>query len=180
MLASIKNRSSLVSALMSLVTTSASAQDSTLAQVVKHGDLETNVTVTLNAPRDAVFRALTSCEAIKQWMQPEKMSLADCSIDARVGGSLKLVFLASPDRRLTVRDAYRALEKPRLIQYEESYDFSPLTISVTATLEGAGERTMFKETLLYRSKQDRDTDFPGIAGSVPSAYAKLDRYLQAQ
>ena len=154
------------------------AQDEPQAQVVKQGDLETIVTTTFKASPDAVFRAFTSCEAIQQWMRPERMTLTECSIDARVGGSLKLVFLASKERRIEVRDSYRVLDPPRLIQYEESYDFSPLTMSVTARLEASNGETRFKETLLYRSKQERDQDFPGIAESVPAAYAKLDGYLQ--
>ena len=76
------------------------------------------------------------------------------------------------------RFAYRALEIPSRIQYEESYDFSPLTISVTATFAESDGRTQFVETLVYRTTQERDEDFPGIAESVPAAYAKLDRYLR--
>lgn len=162
------------------MTTHSVAQEAPQAQVVKNGDLETLVTTTFKAPREAVFRAFTTCEAIKEWMKPERMTLSECSIDARVGGSLKLVFLAGKDRRLEVRDSYRTLDAPRLIQYDESYDFSPLTMSVTATLEASNGETRFKETLVYLSKEERDTDFPGIAESVPAAYAKLDRYLQAR
>ena len=160
------------------VTTTTVAQDAPQTRVVKQGDLETLVTTTFKAPRAAVFRAFTSCEAIKEWMKPERMTLTECSIDARVGGSLKLVFLASKDRRVEVRDTYRALDAPGTIQYEESYDFSPLRMSVTATLEESNGETRFKETLAYRSKAERDADFPGIADSVPGAYAKLDRYVQ--
>jgi len=156
------------------------AQDQSQAQVVKQDDRETIVTTTFKASPDAVFRAFTSCEAIKQWMKPERMTLTECSIDARVGGSLKLVFLAAKERRVEVHDSYRVLDAPRLIQYEESYDFSPLTMSVTARFEESNGETRFKETLLYRSKQERDQDFPGIAESVPAAYAKLERYLQGR
>ena len=157
-----------------------SAQDTLQVDVVKQGETETIVTTTFNAPADAVYRAFTSCVSIKQWMKPERMTLAECSIDARVGGSLVLAFLAGKEQRVEVRDTYRALEAPRLIQYEESYDFSPLTISVTARLDESNGETPFKVTLLYRSTQERDQDYPGIAGSVPGAYAKLDRYLQSK
>ena len=161
-----------------VMSTNTLAQDTPQAQVVKEGELATLVTTTFHARRDAVFRAFTTCEAIKEWMKPDRMALTECSIDARVGGSLVLVFLASKNRRLEVRDTYRALEAPRLIRYDESYDFSPLTIAVTATLEESNGVTQFKETLLYRTTEERDADFPGIAESVPGVYAKLDRYLR--
>lgn len=154
------------------------AQESTIVTTDKQGELVTNVSVTLRAPPAAVFRALTSCEAIKQWMQPERMTLSECQADARVGGTLKLVFLASKDRRIQVTDTYRELVAPRLIRYDETYDFSPLTIDVTATLEEVAGGTLFKEKLLYRSAQERDTDFPGIASSVQQAYVRLNLYLQ--
>ncbi len=127
-----------------------SAQGALQVDVVKQGEIATIVTTTFKAPADTVFRAFTSCEAIKQWMKPERMTLAECSIDARIGGSLVLVFLAGKERRLEVRDSYRTLDAPRLIQYDESYDFSPLTISVTARLDEANGETRFEETLLYR------------------------------
>ena len=148
--------------------------------VVKQGDLEIAVTTTFKSPADAVYRAFTSCEAIKEWMKPERMTLSACSIDARIGGSLVLKFLAGKDRKLEVRDSYRALDAPRLIQYEESYDFSPITISVTARLDESNGETRFNETLRYRSTAERDQDFPGIAGSAPGAYGKLDQYLQSK
>ena len=162
------------------VTPVVSAQGALQVDVVKQGEIATIVTTTFKAPADAVFRAFTSCEAIKQWMKPERMTLTECSIDARVGGSLVLAFLAGKERRLEVRDSYRTLDAPRLIQYEESYDFSPLTMSVTARLDESNGETRFEETLLYRSTQERDQDFPGIAESLPGAYARLDRYLQSK
>jgi uncharacterized protein YndB with AHSA1/START domain len=160
------------------MTTNTLAQDAPQAQVLKNGERETVVTKAFKAPRAAVFRAFTSCEAIEEWMKPERMTLSECSVDARAGGSLRLVFLAAKDRRVEVRDVYRVLDAPRRIQYEESYDFSPLTISVTATLEESNGETQFRETLVYRSTAERDADFRGIAESVPAVYAKLDRYLR--
>jgi uncharacterized protein YndB with AHSA1/START domain len=158
----------------------ASAQGALQVDVVKQGETEIVVTTTFKASADAVFRAFTSCEAIGQWMKSERMTLTECSIDARPGGSLVLAFLAAKEQRFEVRDSYRALDAPRLIQYEESYDFSPLTISVTARLDESNGKTRFKETLLYRSTQERDQDFPGISENVPGAFARLDRYLQSK
>jgi uncharacterized protein YndB with AHSA1/START domain len=157
-----------------------SAQGALQVDVVKQGEIEIIVTTTFKAPAEAVFRAFTSCEAIRQWMKSERMTLTECSIDARPGGSLVLAFLAGKEQRFEVRDSYRALDAPRLIQYEESYDFSPLTISVTARLDESNGETRFRETLLYRSTQERDQDFPGIAEHVPGAFARLDRYLQSK
>jgi uncharacterized protein YndB with AHSA1/START domain len=146
--------------------------------IVREGELGIIVTVPLEGPRATVFRALTQCDAIQQWLQPANMLLAECTTDARPGGTLKFVFHAPRDRKLEVRGLYRTVEE-NVIEYVESYDFSPVEILVTTTLQEADRRTLFKQTLMYRTTQERDTDFPNIASSAPGAYAKLNGYLRS-
>jgi hypothetical protein len=48
------------------------------------------------------------------------------------------------------------VEPPNRIEYTETYDFSPLRLQVTMTLDQAGADTVFKQTIVYGSKQERD------------------------
>ena len=61
--------------------------------------------------------------------------------------------------------------------YTETYDFSPLRVSVTTILEPSKRQTLFEQTLTYSSKQERDADFEGVATSSSEAYASLERHL---
>jgi hypothetical protein len=50
---------------------------------------------------------------------------------------------------------------------------------VTTVLEEDGNGTVFRQTLTYSSKQERDTDFDPVTTSAGEAYANLDRYLES-
>lgn len=49
------------------------------------------------APIDAVWRAWTEAEALRQWWGPEKTTIPECEIDARVGGRIYVVTEASAE-----------------------------------------------------------------------------------
>ena len=79
-----------------------------------------------------------------------------------------------------MRGEYRSFDAPRGFAYRESYDFSPLEIDVTTSLEEADGGTRFTQTLRYFSTRERDEDFDGVATSSREAYAKLARYLETR
>lgn len=129
------------------------------------------------ADRETVFAALTQANHLVNWMQPSNMALVACEVDLRVGGSFRYVFRRPGGTELEVRGTYEAVDAPARFTYTETYDFSPLEVLVRTVLEIADEATLFKQTLSYPSKQQRDDDFDGVATSAREAYAKLDRYL---
>ena len=126
------------------------------------------------APRQKVFDALTQAKHLVRWMQPSNMSLVECEVDLRVGGSFRYVFARPGGRRLEVRGAYRKVDAPHGFAYTESYDFSPLQIQVTMELEG---ETLFRQTLVYATKEERDADLDGVTSSAAEVYGNLERYL---
>lgn len=151
-------------------------QESTM-QATKPSDTEILLTQKFAAPRETVFAALTKVEHLSAWMRPTAMALVSCEVDLRVGGRLRYVFERPNGRKIEVRGTFEAVDPPHRFVYTETYDFSPLKVLVTTSLEEADEKTIFKQTLRYSSKQERDEDFPGVATSSTDAYAKLDRYL---
>jgi uncharacterized protein YndB with AHSA1/START domain len=151
-------------------------QESTM-QATKPSDTEIQLTQTFAAPRETVFAALTKAEHLGVWMRSTAMALVSCEVDLRAGGRLRYVFERPNGRKIEVLGTFETVDPPRRFVYTETYDFSPLKVLVTTSLEEAGEKTIFKQTLRYSSKQERDEDFPGVAASSKEAYARLDRYL---
>lgn len=147
-------------------------------QTSKPSDLEIVLERSFAAPRDAVFAALTQAEHLSQWIKSKRMTLATCEVDLRAGGTFRYVFQRPSGARIEVRGLYKAVDPPRRFEYTESYDFSPLIVQVSTTLETKNGKTLFKQRLAYPSKQERDDDFEGVATSAADAYAELERYLE--
>jgi uncharacterized protein YndB with AHSA1/START domain len=49
---------------------------------------------TYDAPAEAVWRAWTQAESLRQWWGPDKTTVAECGVDLRVGGRLYIVTVA--------------------------------------------------------------------------------------
>ncbi|HEY9014157.1 MAG TPA: SRPBCC domain-containing protein, partial [Gemmatimonadales bacterium] len=62
--------------------------------VERTSDREVVVTRTVNGPARLVFEAFTKAELLKRWWVPKSMgmTLLSCEVDARVGGTYRLVF----------------------------------------------------------------------------------------
>ena len=94
-------------------------------------------------------------------------------------GHYRYTFESPSGRKIELRGVYDTVDEPRGFRYTESYDFSPLKVLVTTTLDGLGDRTGFKQILVYGSKEERDADFAGVATSAQTVYASFDLYLQS-
>lgn len=49
---------------------------------------------TYAAPIADVWRAWTEPELLRQWWGPEKTTIAECEVDLRVGGQVRIVMVA--------------------------------------------------------------------------------------
>jgi uncharacterized protein YndB with AHSA1/START domain len=148
--------------------------------VSKVSERDIVVAGTFSVARPVLFDALTRPEHLTRWMGADGMTLADAEVEPRRGGSLRYVFQRPGGRRIEVRGAYRTFDPPRGFAYLETYDFSPLRVDVTATLEEAGRETRLTQTLRYASTRERDEDFEPVASSSRQAYANLARYLASR
>jgi uncharacterized protein YndB with AHSA1/START domain/ribosomal protein S18 acetylase RimI-like enzyme len=149
-------------------------------QATTPSDSEIVLVQTFSAPREAVFAALTDAKQIAEYLKPTAFTLVSCEVDPRVGGKLRYVFGRSNGRRIEVRGTFETVEPPHRFAYGESYDFSPLEVQVTTSLEEVVKRTRLTQTLRYASKQERDEDYPGVTESAKEVFANLDRYLETR
>ena len=143
----------------------------------KPSDNEIVLTRTFEAPRAAVFAALTRAEHLVHWMETEGMTLVACETNPKAGGTFRYVFQRPSGAKLEVRGSYEAMDPPRQFVYTETYDFSPLSVLVTTTLEEDGAKTVLQQMLRYSSKRERDEDYDGVVSSATEAFSRLERYL---
>ena len=108
------------------------------------------------------------------------MTLAACAVDLRAGGRFRYAFERAGGKKIEVRGENEVVEPPRRFVYTESYDFSPLRVHVTTTLDDAAGSTAFTQTLRYASKPERDEDFPGVKSSSKEAFERLARSLDGR
>lgn len=59
--------------------------------------LPLTVTRRINAPRDLVYRAWTEPEQFSQWFGPHAATMPFCTLDVRVGGSLRFLHRFAED-----------------------------------------------------------------------------------
>lgn len=93
------------------------------------------------AEPEAVFRAWTDPDEMKEWYCPEGGSVDAVAVDLTVGGRFK-VAMRMPDAVHVVHGVYREIEPPRRLaftwQWEEMEDEETL---VTIELRGQGDAT---------------------------------------
>ena len=130
-------------------------------------------TLTLDAPREAVWRALTDAEELARWFAPE------VSVDARVGGSVawkwsghfdwqQTIDVLEPGRRLRTRyDAWGGSES------------EPHPLFIDWRLEGEGGTTTLRIVHSgFESDARFDQEYDGISSGWPIELQSLRLYLE--
>jgi uncharacterized protein YndB with AHSA1/START domain len=112
------------------------------------------LTRTIKASRQAVFKAWTEPEQMKQWMAPEGLDLPAVEADVRVGGAYRIQMISPDGATHTAYGTYREINPPERLVYTWSWKEEPHSdigeTLVTVTLEeaeGATEVTMLHEGL---------------------------------
>src|SRR4029079_12396871 len=107
--------------------------------VERKSERELVVTRTFDAPARIVFEAWTKPELFKQWWVPKSMgmSLRACEMDARTGGTYRLVFGHDAETPAEFFGRYLEVTPPSRLVWtnEEGGDGRPVT---TVTFEETG------------------------------------------
>lgn len=75
-------------------------------------------------PASAVWRAWTEAELLRQWWGPDKTTVPECRVDARVGGELYIVMEAGPEMgryagtRWPMAGTFTAVERTTRLTYD--------------------------------------------------------------
>jgi len=151
-------------------------------KVETRGDREIVMTRVFDAPRELVFKALTTPELLKRWFGPHGWTLTECEVDLRVGGAWRFLSKGPDGRTMGMRGVYREIVPPERIQYTESFDewAEQGSALITTTLAERDGRTTLTCVSLAPSREVRDAVIrTGMEHGAAETYDRLADTLHA-
>ncbi len=148
--------------------------------VERKSDREVVVTRTVDGPAHLVFEAWTKAELFARWWVPKSagLTLLSCAIDARVGGTYRLVFRhpASEQPMAFFGTYIEVMPHSRLVwTNEEAGEAGAVT---TVTFEEKDGKTLVVVRDLYPSKEALDAGI-GSTDGMGETFDQLDALLVA-
>jgi uncharacterized protein YndB with AHSA1/START domain len=146
------------------------------------GKQELFITREFDAPRELVFDAFTKPELVQRWLLgPPGWSMPVCEIDLRVGGAYRYVWRKDDDRtEMGMGGVYREIAAPDRIVHTERFDdpWYQGEAMVTTVMNEQGGRTTVTQTMLFDSRETRDSVLAsGMESGVRASYDRLDEVL---
>ena len=130
----------------------------------------------LKASPQAVWRALTQPEALKQWMGPsDEFQVLVAETDVRVGGRYHIVMKSPDGEEHDVSGVYREVVANRKLVYTWAWKSTPereSLVTIELTPAGDGTELMLKHER-FADKESRDRHEQGWTGCV----RRLERML---
>lgn len=140
--------------------------------------LEIVTTREFDAPLELVFDVLTKPEHVRNWFAPFTDVVTECSIDLRVGGSYRIVFVGQDGAECVFRGTYLEVEPPTRTVATWLFEGWPDAEAVeTVDLHETDGVTKMTVMLAFRDQAGRDhmTTNDGQEDS----FNKLEDYLRS-
>ena len=143
-------------------------------------DREIVMTRVIDAPRDLVFEAHSSCEHLSQWWGPRRYEIASCEVDFRPGGAWRIVHRGSDGMEFPFRGEYREIVRPERITWTFEWEGLPGHVSVqTVAFEERDGKTTLTTTVVFDTVEDRDGMLQsGMEGGAAESMDRLEEYLE--
>jgi uncharacterized protein YndB with AHSA1/START domain len=157
------------------------ASGSNKLTVTTRSDREIVMTRVLDAPRDLVFEAHSSCEHLSHWWGPRKYEFASCEVDFRPGGAWRIVHRGPEgEGDQGFHGEFREIVRPERIVWTFEWEGMPGHVSTdTLTFEERDGKTTITATSLFDSVEDRDGMLQsGMEAGAAETYDRLDEYLE--
>jgi uncharacterized protein YndB with AHSA1/START domain len=148
-------------------------------QITTPSDREVRMTRDFHAPRALVFDTLTRPELLRRWYGLEGWELIVCEIDLRPGGAWRYLSRLPNGREVGQQGIYREIAAPEKIVNTEFWDdWNPGEVLVTTLLTEHDGETTLTVTILFPSKEVRDTLIAhGMNNNTAQMYDQLERLL---
>ena len=89
------------------------------------------------APADAVWRAWTDAELLRNWWGPDKTAVIECEVDPRVGGKIRIVMEATSEM-----GKYAGTKWPMAGEFTRFQPTNRLTYHAKSWTEGSEDTTI--------------------------------------
>ncbi|MDA2813530.1 SRPBCC family protein [Nocardiopsis sp. RSe5-2] len=124
--------------------------------VIEPGRQDVVMERTFDAPREAVFRAMTDPELIPRWWGPAKYEVRVEQGDIRTGGAWR--FLTSgDDGEFNFHGVFHEVSAPDRIVQTFEFEGAPGHVCLeTVVLEDLGGSTRYRAVSVFQSVEDRD------------------------
>jgi uncharacterized protein YndB with AHSA1/START domain len=143
------------------------------------GDREVVITRQFDAPRDILFKALSSCAHMKHWWGPARNTWVSCEMDFRVGGKWRIVLRGPNGHDYAFFGVYREIVPPARISQTFGFAGAPGEIIETMVLTEADGVTTLTVNSLSPSKEARDGMLnSGMEKGAAETYDRLEEYAR--
>lgn len=150
-------------------------------KITAQGEREIVMTRGFEAPRNLVFDAFTKPELLKRWLLgPDGWTMPVCEVDLKVGGAYRFVWRGPDGMEMGVRGLYREVAPPDRLVHTEKFDqaWYPGEAVITTVLAEQDGRTTLTATILYESREARDTVLKSpMESGVAASYNRLAALL---
>lgn len=154
-------------------------------QISLPGDREIQVTRHFGAPRQLVFDAFTKPDLVRRWLLgPPGWTMPVCEIDLKIGGRYRYVWSKPGVKDMGLGGTFQEVEPLERIVATERFDdaWYPGEALITTTfrdgVESVSDCTKVTITILYESKQARDTARrSGMGDGMAASYNRLEELL---
>jgi uncharacterized protein YndB with AHSA1/START domain len=148
--------------------------------VTTPSDREIVMTRVLDAPRDLVFEAHSSCEHMSRWWGPRRYEISSCEMDFRPGGAWRIVHRGAEGQEFGFHGEFREIVRPERITWTFEFEGMPGHVSVqTVAFEEQDGKTLLTSTAAFDTTEDRDGMLQsGMEEGAAESMDRLEEYLQ--
>jgi uncharacterized protein YndB with AHSA1/START domain len=150
------------------------AHGSTLIELPN--DRDVLITREYEAPIELVFDVLTKPEHVRRWFAGPGEQMRECSIDLRVGGAYRFVFVTEDGREMSFVGTYLEIERPTRTVETWLYEGRPGGDAIESQeLREAHGVTTLTVKLAFDDAAGRPTRFEGMQES----FDRIGEYLRS-
>lgn len=133
------------------------------------------ITRWFDAPRDLVWKAVTTPALVQRWWSPPCIEMIACEMDVRVGGAWRFR-VRSPQGEVGFHGEYREIVAPERVVQTWIFDLFPDSVAIeTLTLIADGARTQLVVDVLHPSVEARDGHLAsGMETGMRQSHAQLE------
>ncbi|MBS1911348.1 MAG: SRPBCC family protein [Bacteroidetes bacterium] len=149
--------------------------------VTQVSDREIVMTRTFNAPARLVFEACTRAEHMRQWWAPACVTMLVCEMDARPGGTYRLVTRGPDGNEYPFTGVYREVVPSERLVYTQRFDVEPYSRDealITVTFQEHEGRTTMRSSILHATPEACAAHIgSGMEAGAAEAYNQLEELL---